>query len=159
MKINPKIKPLPALKRALAALRRKKKKVVFTNGCFDLLHRGHIQYLKKAKSLGDVLVIGLNSDSSVRRLKGAGRPLNTQMDRAEVLAGLEFVDYITIFAQDTPLKLIAEIGPDILVKGADWKKDRVVGKALVEARGGKVRLIKYLRGYSTTGLLRHISNA
>ncbi|MCX5715455.1 MAG: D-glycero-beta-D-manno-heptose 1-phosphate adenylyltransferase [Candidatus Omnitrophica bacterium] len=159
MRNNPKIKSLAALKKTVQVLRGKKKRIVFTNGCFDLLHRGHIQYLKKARSLGNALIIGLNSDASVRRLKGSDRPATKQADRAEILAGLEFVDYITIFNQDTPLKLIKQIKPDVLVKGADWKKSRVVGKDIVEAYGGRVELIKYLKGYSTTGLLKNISNA
>jgi D-beta-D-heptose 7-phosphate kinase/D-beta-D-heptose 1-phosphate adenosyltransferase len=151
-----KIKTLPALKKQLAAARKKNKKIVFTNGCFDLLHRGHIEYLKKARALGDLLVVGLNSDSSVRRLKGPGRPVTGQEDRAAVLAALESVDLITIFGEDTPSKLIKEVRPDILVKGADWKKGKVAGAEFVKSCGGKVRFVRYLKGYSTTGLLARL---
>lgn len=149
-----KIKSLPALRKILAALRTKGKKIVFTNGCFDLLHRGHVEYLRKARQMGDLLVVGLNSDASVRRLKGAGRPVNRQADRAAVLAALESVDFITIFNEDTPLKTIKALLPDVLVKGADWDKKGVVGKDIVESRGGAVRLVKFLKWYSTTRILK-----
>jgi len=129
------------------------KKVVFTNGCFDLLHKGHVSYLKKASELGDILVVGLNSDASVRRLKGEDRPVNAQEDRATVLSALESVDYIVIFDEDTPENLIENIQPDILVKGADYKKEDVVGAEFVEKHGGKVELIDYLAGYSTTKII------
>lgn len=154
--MNPKIKSLPALKKTLGALRRKNKKIVFTNGCFDLLHLGHIEYLKKARGLGDMLVIGLNSDASVRRLKGSSRPLTKQNDRAKVLSSLEFVDFVTIFNEDTPLNLIKALKPDILVKGADWKKSNIVGRQIVESRGGKVKTVKYIKGYSTTRLIENL---
>jgi D-beta-D-heptose 7-phosphate kinase/D-beta-D-heptose 1-phosphate adenosyltransferase len=149
-----KIKSPPALKKILAALRTKGKKIVFTNGCFDLLHRGHVEYLKKARQMGDLLVVGLNSDASVRRLKGAGRPVNRQADRAAVLAALECVDFITIFNEDTPFKTIKALMPDVLVKGADWDRACVVGKDIVESRGGSVKLVKFLKGYSTTKILQ-----
>lgn len=152
-----KIKTLPALKKILKGNKKKYKKVVFTNGCFDLLHRGHIEYLKKARSLGDVLVVGLNSDASVRRLKGRGRPIMFQDDRAKILASLEFVDFIIIFNEDTPFNLISQLEPDILVKGADWDKNKIVGKDIVETSGGKVEVVKYLKGHSTTALLKKIT--
>lgn len=148
-----KIKSLAALKKALGPLHRLKKKIVFTNGCFDLLHRGHVEYLEKAASLGDILVIGLNSDASVARLKGPGRPVNAQMDRAIVLAALESIDLITIFGDDTPLGMIKAVRPDVLVKGADWARENIVGKEFVESYGGKVRTVKFVRGYSTSGIL------
>lgn len=132
------------------------KKVVFTNGCFDLLHAGHVRYLEAAKALGDCLVVGLNSDASVRRLKGEGRPLNPQEDRAEVLAGLAAVDVVVVFEEDTPAELIAEVLPDVLVKGADWPEDKIVGAEVVKARGGKVVRIPLLEGRSTSALLRAI---
>lgn len=154
--MNLKIKNLPALKKALKAARRKHKKIVFTNGCFDILHRGHVEYLGKAASLGDILVVGLNSDSSVRRLKGKNRPVVAQDDRATILAALECVDYITIFEEDTPLNLIRELRPDILVKGADWKRKKIVGKDIVSSYGGEIRVIKFLKGYSTSRLLKKI---
>jgi len=155
--MNPKIKTLPALKKILSGAKRRNKKVVFTNGCFDLLHRGHVEYLKKAASLGDILVLGLNSDSSVRGLKGEGRPVTSQGDRANVLASLEFVDYVIIFKEGTPLNLIKELKPDILVKGADWDKNKIIGKTQVESYGGRVEVVHYLKGYSTTDLLKKIA--
>ena len=128
--------------------------VAFTNGCFDILHRGHVEYLAYARSLADLLVVGLNSDDSVRRLKGPGRPLTSQEDRAVVLAALEAVDFVTIFDEDTPLRLITDLGPDILVKGADYSIDEVVGAAEVAAAGGRVVLAPLIPGRSTTDLLR-----
>lgn len=155
--MNKKIKTLTSLTGIFAAARRKKKKVVFTNGCFDILHRGHVDYLNKAKALGDILIVAINSDSSVRKLKGPNRPITAQGDRAEILAGLESVDFITIFDEDTPAALINKLRPDILVKGADWQKDKVVGKDIVESSGGKVVLIKYLKGYSTSNIIAKIN--
>jgi D-beta-D-heptose 7-phosphate kinase/D-beta-D-heptose 1-phosphate adenosyltransferase len=144
----------PALRRHLAARRRAGDRIVFTNGCFDLIHPGHVRYLRAARRLGDVLVVGLNSDASVRRLgKGPGRPLVPQGDRAEVMAALEMVDYVSIFDEDTPHELIRVAQPDVLVKGGDWPVDRIVGADLVRARGGMVRSIPFAAGYSTTGLL------
>lgn len=135
----------------------KHKKVVFTNGCFDILHKGHVAYLEKARRLGDYLVVGLNSDASVRRLgKGPGRPVNSQKDRAAVLGALRCVDRVVIFGEDTPERLIRKVRPDVLVKGGDWKKENVVGASFVESYGGRVRLIPYVKGFSTTGLLAKI---
>jgi rfaE bifunctional protein nucleotidyltransferase chain/domain len=128
--------------------------VAFTNGCFDILHRGHVEYLAYARSLADLLVVGLNSDDSVRRLKGSGRPLTSQEDRAVVLAALEAVDFVTIFDEDTPLRLITDLRPDFLVKGADYSIDEVVGAAEVAAAGGRVVLAPLVPGRSTTDLLR-----
>ena len=134
--------------------------VVFTNGCFDILHAGHVQYLERARALGDALVVGLNTDRSVRELeKGAGRPFNEQADRALVLAGLAAVDAVVLFDQDTPYELIQEIRPAVLVKGGDYRPEEVVGKDLVEAHGGRVELIPFLPGRSTTGLVDRIRNA
>lgn len=147
------------LKRHLAALRASGKVVVFTNGCFDILHAGHVRYLARAKQLGDVLVVGVNSDRSVKRLgKGAGRPINPEADRAEVLAALEMIDYVTIFDQDTPRELIGALEPDVLVKGGDWPVQQIVGADLVRARGGRVRSLPFEKGYSTTKILRRSSN-
>lgn len=131
-------------------------RLVFTNGCFDLLHRGHVEYLYEARALGDALVVGINSDDSVRRLKGPGRPLVPVEDRALLVAGLGCVDAVTIFEEDTPRELIAELLPDVLVKGADYTLDQVVGREEVEAAGGEVVLIRLREGYSTTALLRRI---
>jgi rfaE bifunctional protein nucleotidyltransferase chain/domain len=145
-----------ALKRRLAGLRRSGKRIVFTNGCFDLVHPGHIRYLRAARRLGDVLVVALNSDDSVRRLKGPGRPLVTERDRCEVVAALEMVDYVTTFSGDTPYALIEDLQPDVLVKGGDWQPDEIVGADVVRARGGIVRSLPYARSYSTTALVRRI---
>jgi D-beta-D-heptose 7-phosphate kinase/D-beta-D-heptose 1-phosphate adenosyltransferase len=124
--------------------------VCFTNGCFDILHPGHVQYLEEARALGDYLVVGLNSDASVSRLKGAGRPIQDQWARARVLLGLRSVNAVILFHEDTPLDLIAAVDPDILVKGGDYAPDAVVGRSLVEGRGGKLVLIPFLPGYSTS---------
>ncbi len=143
-----------ALRRQLAARRHRGERIVFTNGCFDLIHPGHVRYLRAARKLGDVLVVALNSDASVRRLKGPSRPLNKQDDRAEVMAALEMVDYVTIFGDETPYTLIDRLEPDVLVKGGDWKPSQIVGADLVKARGGKVRSLKFADGYSTTRLVQ-----
>lgn len=132
------------------------KLVVFTNGCFDILHRGHVEYLQKAKALGDVLVVGLNTDNSVRRIKGSDRPVVEENDRAHVLAALSPVDYVCLFGEDTPYELIRALVPDILVKGADWPVEKVVGKDIVEAAGGSVKTIEFLPNRSTTGILERI---
>ncbi|MDQ7031715.1 MAG: D-glycero-beta-D-manno-heptose 1-phosphate adenylyltransferase [Desulfonauticus sp.] len=134
----------------------KEKKIVFTNGCFDLLHVGHVDYLTRAKQLGDILIIGLNSDSSVKKIKGSKRPLNNEKDRATVLAALECVDFIILFEEDTPYRLIQAIQPDVLVKGGDWPIDRIVGKDIVEANGGQVISLSLIEGYSTTNLINKI---
>ena len=136
--------------------RNENKKVVFTNGCFDLLHRGHIEYLKKAKKLGDILIVALNSDSSVRKIKGQGRPIQKQADRAAILSSLYFVDYVCVFSELTPLKLISKLIPDILVKGGDWKVNDIVGKDIVESHGGKVLSIKMVKGKSTRNIIQTI---
>lgn len=130
--------------------------VVFTNGCFDILHRGHVEYLTKARALGHVLVVGLNDDASVRRLKGPKRPIVAQEDRAIVLAGLAAVDYVVIFEEDTPLELIRAVVPDVLVKGSDWAVEAVVGKDVVEASGGRVQTIDFVPNRSTTGIIERI---
>ncbi len=127
--------------------------VVFTNGCFDLLHPGHVEYLAQARALGHVLVVGLNSDASARRLKGAGRPLVAEADRAAVLAGLRSVDAVTVFDEDTPLELINALLPDVLVKGGDYDLDDIVGREAVEKAGGDVRVLPFVEGYSTTDVL------
>jgi len=134
------------------------KKIVFTNGCFDLLHPGHVDYLERARALGDVLVVGLNSDESVRRLKGPKRPINAEMDRALVLAGLGCVNFVIIFSEDTPYNLIKAVQPDVLVKGGDWPIDKIVGKDIVLAKGGEVKSLDFLPGYSTTSLIDKIKN-
>lgn len=130
--------------------------VVFTNGCFDILHPGHVDYLQRARELGDLLVVGLNSDASVRRLKGKCRPVNSEQDRAAVLAGLSCVDRVVIFDQDTPLELIRTVRPRVLVKGGDWPVEKIVGREVVEADGGKVLSIDLLPGYSTSKIIDRI---
>ncbi len=139
-------------------LKSENKKTVFTNGCFDILHKGHIAYLNEAKSLGDVLVIGVNSDGSVKKLKGESRPVNNETDRAYLLDNLRSVDYVIIFEEDTPYNIINEILPDYLVKGGDWKEEDIVGSDIVKGNGGKVVSLKYLENYSTTNILKKIKN-
>jgi D-beta-D-heptose 7-phosphate kinase/D-beta-D-heptose 1-phosphate adenosyltransferase len=135
---------------------KKKQRVIFTNGCFDILHRGHVEYLERAKGLGDVLIVGLNTDASVRRLKGAGRPIVEEDDRAHVLAGLASVDFVCLFGEETPQKLIELLVPDVLVKGADWAVEDVVGREVVEAAGGSVRTIEFLPDRSTSRIIEKI---
>lgn len=134
------------------------KKIVFTNGCFDILHRGHVAYLEEAKKLGDLLVIGLNSDASVKRLKGEERPINNEVDRQFVMSRLKSVDFVEIFPEDTPLNLISKIKPQVLVKGGDWKIDQIVGGKEVVSWGGDVFSLNFVNGYSTTSLINKILN-
>ena len=136
--------------------KRNGRRIVFTNGCFDLLHPGHIGSLEQARALGDALIVGLNSDASVRQLKGAGRPVLPERERAEILAGLESVDAVVIFDEPTPREVIARLLPDVLVKGGDWPGDRIVGREEVEAAGGRVVSVPVVAGYSTTEILRKI---
>lgn len=154
--MNPKLYSHRAIIQLTQRFRKNRKKIVFTNGCFDILHAGHVQYLERARKLGDLLILGLNSDASTRRLKGAGRPVNTQNDRATVLAGLTCVDYITIFNENTPAKLIQSISPDVLVKGSDWKVSSISGANHVLSRGGTVKRIHLLKGRSTTNILKRL---
>jgi rfaE bifunctional protein nucleotidyltransferase chain/domain len=148
-----------SLKKALEEtkkLRRRGKKVVFTNGCFDIIHAGHVRYLKKARSLGDVLVVGLNSDSSIRAIKGLLRPIVPEKERAEVLSALSCVDYIIIFNEATPIRLITALKPDVLAKGADWASSAIVGADVVKAAGGRVARIPLVKGKSTTNVIKKI---
>jgi len=138
-------------------LKHEGKKIVFTNGVFDIVHRGHVEYLTKAKALGDVLFVGMNTDASVQRLKGPQRPVISQDDRAFVLAALRAVDYVCLFDEDTPYNLIQAIVPDVLVKGSDWAIDTIVGKDIVEAAGGKVQTIDYVPNRSTTNIIKKIA--
>jgi D-beta-D-heptose 7-phosphate kinase/D-beta-D-heptose 1-phosphate adenosyltransferase len=131
-------------------------KVVFTNGCFDILHVGHVKYLQEAKAQGDILVVGINADESVRKLKGKERPIQNEEDRGEVLSALGCVDFVTIFEEDTPENLIKLIKPDILVKGGDWKVDQIVGSDFVMSYGGKVKSLQFVQGKSTTGIVSKI---
>jgi D-beta-D-heptose 7-phosphate kinase/D-beta-D-heptose 1-phosphate adenosyltransferase len=143
---------------ALARFRARNRKriIVFTNGCFDILHRGHVELLREAKGLGDILVVGLNSDASVRRLKGRGRPLVGEKDRAVVLAALEAVDRVVIFDEDTPLEAIRALEPDVLVKGAEYGREEIVGASIVEESGGRVKRVPMRKGFSTTSLIRKV---
>lgn len=151
-----KLKTLEELVRMTQDLRRQGKRLVFTNGCFDLLHRGHVRYLDRAKTLGDVLIVAVNSDASVRALKGPDRPVMSHEERAELVTALAAVDYVFVFDELTPEKAIQALEPDVLVKGGDWPLDQVVGREIVERRGGEVRTIPYVEGASSSQLLRRI---
>lgn len=151
-----KIKSCETLRLLLEGERQRGKKIVFTNGCFDLLHVGHVKYLQKARSLGDVLVLGLNSDASIRRLKGEKRPLIGEEERAHLMAALKCIDYVVVFDEDTPLQLIEALRPDILVKGGDYTPESVVGKELVESYGGRIELVNFVDGKSTTNVIETI---
>lgn len=140
----------------LADLQKKGKKIVFTNGCFDLLHPGHVSYLAAARALGDLLVVGVNSDASVRRLKGEKRPIMPEAARSQLLVALSSVDYVTIFAEDDPYQLISLLQPDILVKGGDWDTSSIVGRDIVEAKGGEIYSLPFIDEYSTTSIVEEI---
>lgn len=149
------------LKREMAAklideMKKQNKRVVFTNGCFDILHVGHLTYLNEAKRQGDILVVGVNSDSSVKRLKGESRPINSEMDRAELLCGLKAVDYAVLFEEDTPCELLEELKPSIHVKGGDYKKEDLPETEIVERNGGEVRILGFVEGKSTTNIVNKI---
>ena len=152
-KLLSKIKSPDSLKRLLAKTQRRKKRVVFTNGCFDILHKGHVTYLQNARAQGDLLVVAVNGDDSVTRLKGPERPINPLADRLEVMAALECVDYVTWFDDDTPLEAVLKIKPDILVKGGYWKAEQIVGGKEVLGWGGKVRSLNFVQGRSTTQII------
>lgn len=154
--IRHKIQTAEQMRSTLALWRAAGQRIVFTNGCFDLLHYGHLHYLAEARDLGNRLVIGLNSGASVRRLKGPTRPINDELTRAHTLASLEMVDAVVVFDEDTPLELIRLVQPDVLVKGGDWKPEQIVGADLVLARGGEVRSLPFVEGYSTTNIEQKI---
>ena len=156
--IKSKIFDKEELERKLAFWRFKNRKIVFTNGCFDVLHRGHVEYLAQARDKGDVLVVGLNTDASVRRLKGTGRPVNPQEARAMTLAALFFVDAVLFFDEDTPYELIKTVQPDVLVKGADYKPETIVGYDVVTAKGGSVETVDLVAGFSTTKIIEDLKN-
>lgn len=141
------------------AHRARGRRVVFTNGVFDLLHPGHLRYLQQARALGDALIVGLNSDESVRRNKGSDRPITPENERAEVLAALECVDAVVVFPEETPAAIVRQVLPDVLVKGADWPADQIVGRDTVEERGGRVVLVPVEHGYSTTAIVEQIRKA
>lgn len=152
-----KILPLDQLRTERELLRQAGKTVVFTNGCFDLLHPGHVRYLQQARALGDVLIVALNSDRSVRELKGDKRPILTEAERAEVMAALACVDFVTVFDEPTPRKIISALLPDVLVKGGDWGIDDIIGREEVEAAGGQVMSLAFVEGCSTTGVIERIA--
>ena len=156
MKTAEKIVPLTALKQKVAAHRKAGKTIAFTNGCFDIIHLGHVSYLEQAKGKDRILIVGLNSDESVKKIKKQKLLVNKQEARSKVLAALACIDYVVIFNEDTPLKLIEQIKPDVLIKGSDWKAREVVGADMVKAGGGKVELIPYLANYSTSGTIAFI---
>ncbi len=151
-----KVLPSGELRNVLALLRAAGQKVVFTNGCFDILHTGHTRYLARAKALGDILVVAVNSDASVRGIKGEKRPINAAADRMEALAALESVDFVTLFSEPDPFLVIQELQPDVLVKGGDWPVEKIIGRDIVEARGGKVVNVPFVDGQSTTGVIEKI---
>ncbi len=154
--INNKIYTTEALKRQLAVWRFLEKKIVFTNGCFDILHLGHIDYLSKAKDLGNILIVGVNSDDSVRRIKGKNRPITDETSRSTIIASLHFVDAVVLFDEDTPYELIKLVQPDVLVKGSDYKPEEIVGYDIVTAKGGEIITVDFLPGYSTTAIEKRI---
>lgn len=147
---------LDELKKIRETYKKKSQKVVFTNGCFDLIHAGHVDYLTKAKNLGDILVVGLNTDNSIRRIKGERRPILNQDERAFILSNLKPVDYVCLFDEDTPAKIISELIPDILIKGSDWSIDKIVGREIVEENGGKVITIDFVNNQSTSNIINTI---
>jgi rfaE bifunctional protein nucleotidyltransferase chain/domain len=151
-----KIKTVQELRPLLDILRAAGRRIVFTNGCFDLIHTGHTRYLAKAKSLGDLLIVAVNSDASVRDIKGEKRPINIEAERMETLAALESVDYVVLFNEPDPHRIIGELQPDVLVKGGDWPIEKIIGRDIVEARGGRVVSVGYIEGASTTGIIEKI---
>lgn len=151
-----KIKSRKELKAIISRLRHEGRRVIFTNGCFDLLHYGHLRYLEAAKEKADILVVGVNSDDSVKRIKGTKRPIMPQLDRAALIAGLGCVDYVVVFKEDTPLNVIRSLSPDIIVKGADWDKGSIVGAKFVSSYGGKIETLPLVRGRSTTKIIEKI---
>jgi len=155
--LKTKIKSLSLLKKIISHLHNKGERIVFTNGCFDLLHFGHAKYLEDARSKGDRLVVAINSDASVKKIKGNNRPIMNESDRLGLVAALESVDFVVLFNEETPLKVIKELKPDILVKGADWKKNNIVGSDIVKKYGGSVSTIKLVRGRSTTNFINKIA--
>lgn len=149
----PRVLDQNSLNTVLEAYRSQKKKIVFTNGCFDLLHIGHVTYLEEARKLGDILIVGINTDASVKRLKGPTRPIQNESDRSQILAALKAVDHTILFAEETPLELIKIVKPDVLVKGGDWKPKQIVGSDVVLANGGKVLSLNFVNGRSTSSII------
>lgn len=155
--LKDKIQNLNSLRKIVSRLKKRGKRIVFTNGCFDILHYGHAKYLEDAKRKGDILIVGVNSDASVKRIKGNKRPIINERDRISLIAALESVDYALLFNEDTPLKVIESLKPDVLVKGADWEKGNIVGQDIVSRLGGKAIRIKFIKGRSTSHIIKKIA--
>ncbi len=153
-----KIKSKSQLSKEIKKLKKAKKKIGFTNGCFDIIHAGHVKYLEDAKNKCDILIVAINTDSSTKKIKGDKRPINNQKARQIVIASLETVDFVVLFSELTPLKLICRIKPDVLIKGADWKKKDIIGVKEVSSYGGKISRISFLKGYSTSAIIKRISS-
>lgn len=158
MSVSGKLKILDEIKVIVDNARKNGKRVVFTNGCFDLLHRGHVHVLREAKACGDLLIAGVNSDKSVKQIKGPTRPVLPESDRSELLAAMEMVDYVVLFDEPDPYRVISAIRPDVLVKGGDWNSEKIIGADLVEKAGGRVVVIPYIKGFSTTEIIERIKN-
>jgi D-beta-D-heptose 7-phosphate kinase/D-beta-D-heptose 1-phosphate adenosyltransferase len=156
--VSGKLKTLDEAAAIAARARQDGKSVVFTNGCFDLLHRGHVHTLRRAKASGDILIVGLNSDRSVKSIKGEGRPILPETDRVELIAALEMVNYVVLFDEPDPYHLVAAIRPNVLAKGGDWSTEKIIGADIVAQNGGRVEVIPYLRGFSTTEIIERIRN-
>lgn len=156
--VRSKLKSLSEVAEIAAQARQKGQSVVFTNGCFDLLHRGHVHILREARASGDLLIVGINSDTSVRSIKGPLRPILPQSDRIELIAAMEMVDYVVLFDEPDPYRVIAAIKPNVLAKGGDWSAEKIVGADIVEQNGGRVAVIPYLPGFSTTEIIERIRN-
>jgi rfaE bifunctional protein nucleotidyltransferase chain/domain len=157
--VSRKLKSLEEIKAIVVGARINRKRVVFTNGCFDLLHRGHVHILREARACGDVLVVGINSDKSVKQIKGPARPVLPESDRCELLGAMEMVDFVILFNEPDPYDLIAAIQPDVLVKGGDWNSEKIIGADLVEEGGGRVVVVPYIKGFSTTEIIERIRNS
>lgn len=157
--LNTKIRNLSSLKKIIRNLKARGKKIVFTNGCFDLLHYGHAKYLEDAKRKGDILVVAVNSDSSVRKIKGEKRPLVNEKRRSGLIAALQSVDFVILFREETPIKVIKELRPDVLIKGADWNRNNIVGADFIKCIGGRVSTVKLVKGLSTTNLIKKIAQS
>jgi rfaE bifunctional protein nucleotidyltransferase chain/domain len=157
--VSRKLKSLEEIKAIIVEARNNRKRVVFTNGCFDLLHRGHVHILREARACGDVLVVGINSDKSVKQIKGRARPVLPESDRCELLGAMEMVDFVILFNEPDPYDLIAAIQPDVLVKGGDWNSEKIIGADLVEEGGGRVVVVPYIKGFSTTEIIERIRNS
>jgi rfaE bifunctional protein nucleotidyltransferase chain/domain len=157
--VSGKLKSLEEIKAIVVEARNKRKKVAFTNGCFDLLHRGHVHVLREARACGDVLIVGINSDESVKQIKGPTRPVLPESDRCELVGAMEMVDFVILFNEPDPYNLIAAIRPDVLVKGGDWNSEKIIGANLVQEAGGRVVVGPYIKGFSTTEIIERITNS